>query len=382
MKREFKRDRGDYSQLKAKLHLRIIGIAVLSYVIVLFFYSFTWRKRGSEWLVSLIRWFFQIDYASALNIYWRAFRNYIDVIWVAAVSIVFLILLRAILNRVTGYLDAVNRGIDDLLSEEAEIHLPTELAAAERKLQTVKSALRQRTLEARLAEQRKNDLVMYLAHDIRTPLTSVTGYLSLLAEVPDMPAEQRAKYVRIALDKAYRLEKMMNEFFEITRYNLQQIHIRKERVDLYYMLVQLTDELLPVLSANGNSAIIRMDENMTVAADPDKLARVFNNILKNAASYSLPNTEIVISAEEDEDVIRISFTNEGRTIPKEELSALFEKFYRLDEARASSTGGTGLGLAIAKEIVALHGGTLSANSENSTVEFVVALPGGDQETSI
>ena len=381
MRRAFKKNRGDYSQLKVKLHLRIIGIAVLSYVIVLLFYTFTWRRRGGEWLVSLIRWFFKFDYDAALNIYWKVFRIYIDVIWIVAIVAVFIILLRVILNSVTGYLDAVNHGIDGLLSEETEIHLPSELAETERKLQAVKSALKQRTLEAQLAEQRKNDLVMYLAHDIRTPLTSVIGYLNLLAEVPDMPTEQRAKYSGITLDKAYRLEKMINAFFEIARYNLQEIHISKARVDLYYMLVQLADELSPMLCANGNSVRIQADENITVEADPEQLARVLNNILRNAAAYSFPNTEILISAAETRDAVRITFTNEGKTIPKEKLSMLFEKFYRLDEARASSTGGTGLGLAIAKEIVTLHGGTLSAASEDNRIEFSIELPREVQETS-
>ena len=373
MKRDKRKNKGDYSQLKAKLHLRIIGIAALAYVVVLLFYSYAWRRRGGEWLVSLIRWFLNIDYYTAVDIYWRLFRNYADVIWVVAIMATFIILLRAILNWVTKYLDVVNQGIDDLLSEE-ELHLPSELAPTERKLQAVKAALKQRTLEAQLAEQRKNDLVMYLAHDIRTPLTSVIGYLNLLAEVPDMPAEQRAKYTGITLDKAYHLEKMVNEFFEITRYNLQQIRIHKARVDLYYMLVQLTDELSAALSANGNTVRIEADENLIVDADPDKLARVFNNILKNAAAYSFPNTEIVISAEESAEAVVIAFSNRGKTIPQEKLASLFEKFYRLDETRNSSTGGTGLGLSIAKEIVTLHGGTLCANSAEDTIQFVVSLP--------
>lgn len=167
---------------------------------------------------------------------------------------------------------------------------------------------------------------------------------------------------------------MVNEFFEITRYNLQQIALNKETIDLYYMLVQLTDELSPVLAANGNTAVLRADENLSVYGDSDKLARVFNNVLKNAAAYSFPDTEIIISAEEQDDKITITFQNSGKTIPKEKLSAIFEKFYRLDEARTSNTGGAGLGLAIAKEIINLHGGTITAHSEQETVTFVIFLP--------
>lgn len=221
---------------------------------------------------------------------------------------------------------------------------------------------------------RKNDLIAYLAHDLKTPLTSVIGYLNLLDEAADMPIEQRAKYTRITLDKAYRLEKMINEFFDITRYNLHEISIQKEPIDLYYMLVQLIDELTPTLTAHGNTAVLHAPETLALSADPDKLARVFNNVLKNAAAYSYPDTEITIAAEEKAGAVTIRFTNQGKTIPPEKLSAIFEKFYRLDEARTSGTGGAGLGLAIAKEIVTLHGGTITAESAHDRVEFAITLP--------
>lgn len=245
---------------------------------------------------------------------------------------------------------------------------------AQRQVEKIQLELISKEQELKAEITRKNDLIAYLAHDLKTPLTSVIGYLSLLDEAPDMPTEQRAKYTRITLDKAYRLEKMINEFFDITRYNLQQIAIQKEPIDLYYLLVQLMDELLPVLEKNGNTVSLQADETLTVPGDPDKLARVFGNVLKNAAAYSYPDTEIVITAEERPGAVTICFMNRGRTIPQNKLDSLFEKFYRLDEARTSGTGGAGLGLAIAKEIVTLHGGSITAESMNETVTFTVTLP--------
>ena len=288
--------------------------------------------------------------------------------------IVFMVLLRSVLNWLTRYFDMVNQGIDALLSDDTDIHLPSEMVATERKLIAVKQKLKQRTLEAQLAEQRKNDLVMYLAHDIRTPLTSVIGYLNLMTEAPDMPTEQKAKYLRITLDKANRLEKMINEFFEITMYNQQQITINKENIDLYYMLVQLIDELSPTLSTKGIQAVLKADEDLTVYGDSDKLARVFNNILKNAAAYSYPDTQIPIVAQEKEGTVIISISNQGEHIPPNKLTTIFDKFCRLDEARTSDTGGAGLGLAIAKEIIVLHGGYISATCEAHTITFVIQLP--------
>ena len=222
--------------------------------------------------------------------------------------------------------------------------------------------------------QRKNDLITYLAHDLKTPLTSVLGYLSLLDEAPDMPEAQKEKYTHIALEKAQRLEGLIEEFFEITQYNLQNIFLEKEELDLSYMLMQMTEEFYPVLAAHGNEVKLEAEEDLHLYADPDRLARVFNNILKNAVAYSYPNTPITIRASRNKDKILLSFENHGKNIPKEKLDSIFEKFFRLDSSRRSNTGGAGLGLAIAKEIVELHGGSISARSQDEKVTFTVELP--------
>lgn len=257
--------------------------------------------------------------------------------------------------------------------EAAEV-FPKEYAEVSAQMAEIRAVIQKNEQVMKDEAARKNDLITYLAHDLKTPLTSVIGYLSLLDEAADMPAEQKAKYVHVALEKAYRLEKLTNEFFEITRYNLQQVILEKERVDLFFMLLQMTDEFYPLLQAHGNEIQLQVEDDMNIYGDPDKLARVFQNILKNAIAYSYENTKIEIQAKAAEDFVRISFQNKGRTIPKQKLDSLFEKFFRLDEARTTNTGGAGLGLAIAKDIVALHGGTIRAESENETTTFVVELP--------
>lgn len=356
------------------MYSRVLAVVFLSVVCILGIY-FIWFGRGADLLVFLMQRIFNKPYYETIMMYDRIFRSNREVIWLLGTTFIFLILLRIFVNWFSRYFNIINRGINTLMDEkETEIRLPSEMAAIERKLNTVKQTLRQRTLEVQLAEQRKNDLVMYLAHDIRTPLTSVIGYLNLLEEAPDMPAEQRAKYVNITLDKAYRLEKMINEFFEITRYNYQQISLVKENIDLFYMLVQLCDELTPILAANGNRVTLFADEELTLYGDPDKLARAINNILKNATAYSKPGTVITISAERKGSTVTIYLENECDTIPKDKLAAIFEKFYRLDESRASDTGGAGLGLSIAREIITLHGGSIEADSADGRIIFTIRLP--------
>ncbi len=222
--------------------------------------------------------------------------------------------------------------------------------------------------------QRKSDLITYLAHDLKTPLASVIAYLNLLEESPDLPPNQRAKYVGITLDKANRLEQLVEELFEIIRFNLQTININDERINLKFMLEQMADEFYPILLSQGKTISVLCAEGLVLRGDSDKLARVFNNILKNAAVYSYENTEITVSAEQKQEGIEIRFQNLGDPIPKQKQEVIFEKFYRLDTSRTTKTGGAGLGLAIAKEIVKAHGGRISVQSDAIATLFTVEIP--------
>ena len=264
---------------------------------------------------------------------------------------------------------------DFMIEEKGNIDIfPKEYAEISAQMSAIKSTMQRHEQMLKEEAGRKNDLIAYLAHDLKTPLTSVIGYLALLDEAQDMPIEQKTKYVNIALSKALRLEKLINEFFDITRYNLQQIDLEKESINLCHMLVQMTDEFYPLLNAHGNQTEVCVDEEVTVYGDSMKLARVFNNILKNAIYYSYPDTIIKIWAESTDTDVWIYFCNKGKTIPAGKLNSIFEKFFRMDEARSTNTGGAGLGLAIAKEIITLHGGKITAESENESTTFRISLP--------
>ena len=264
---------------------------------------------------------------------------------------------------------------DFMIEEKGNIDIfPKEYAEISAQMSAIKSTMQRHEQMLKEEAGRKNDLIAYLAHDLKTPLTAVIGYLALLDEAQDMPIEQKTKYVNITLSKALRLEKLINEFFDITRYNLQQIDLEKESINLCHMLVQMTDEFYPLLNAHGNQTEVCVDEDVTVYGDSMKLARVFNNILKNAIYYSYPDTIIKIWAESTDTDVWIYFCNKGKTIPAGKLNSIFEKFFRMDEARSTNTGGAGLGLAIAKEIITLHGGKITAESENESTTFRISLP--------
>lgn len=369
-----------FTTFQTKIMWRFCGNALLSLLVVAGLYLFLWKRRLGDVTVSILEHLFHIPHENAFMIYHSLFREHKDFFLVTATILVFLLLLWSLFRWISRYFREINEGIDILLADDgAQIRLSPEMLPFEHKLNAVKQTLEQRKTEAACAEQRKDELVMYLAHDIRTPLTSVIGYLNLLQESPDMSREQRAKSLQITLEKAYRLEEMINELFEITRYHSHQTRLFREPLDLSFMLVQLSDELLPLFARRGNTIVLDVEDNLGLYADADKLARVFGNILKNAAAYSHPETEINISAHKSGRMVHITFQNQGPAIPAEKLATLFDKFYRLDEARKSDTGGAGLGLAIAKEIVLLHDGSIRADCSGDTITFTVELPAADSE---
>lgn len=278
-----------------------------------------------------------------------------------------------VIKNTVNSLTLLIKCMDKILSNpQEEISLPNELNILERRLNNIRVDLITSKNNEKEAINKKNDLIMYMAHDLKTPLTSVIGYLSLLKDEEDITKEIRNKYISIALDKAYRLEDLTNQFFEITRYNLKEMPIVKNNLDLSILLSQLVEECFPI-SKEKNIKISLKSKSIMFCADGDKLARAFTNLLKNAISYSYKNSTIYVTMMENDDEIKISFKNKGDIIPSYKLDKLFDKFYRADEARTSSTGGSGLGLAITKDIILLHGGKISVSSNGNFIEFIVSL---------
>lgn len=310
------------------------------------------------------------------NIYELVFeRAYFIFIIFGTTLIIVLSLLYKLLNKIFSYVFAVSESADKLFDKNVEyINLPPEMVEVEKKLNHFKTEAIKNERLARENEQKKDELIVYLAHDIKTPLTSMIGYLSLLSEIKDMPQEQRNRYIDIALDKSYRLEDLINELFDVARFNSEKIVLEKEEINLNLMLEQIADDFYPTLKEMNKKINFTSDEKTILYADPDKLSRVFNNLIKNAVNYSKENTDIDISIINKENQVTVNITNKGKQIPKEKLDKIFEKFYRLDSSRTSKTGGSGLGLAIAKEIVELHGGRIYAESDMKETTFSVILP--------
>lgn len=362
-----------YRKLKLSILLQTVFVTALTILVGGFILEYFLEDSSND-LVKLLT-SVNVQEENARHWYWRVIGNNKDFFLVIGFLCLFSLFFYAALSKMVKYLNQVETGIDNIVLDSADsIHMITELKPIETRLNEIKQILKKQEQEVIEGEKKKNDLIVFLAHDLKTPLTSIVAYLTMLDSYQDMPEEERQRYTHIALEKSIRLGELISEFFEITKFNLQDIVLEPVELNLSMMLEQLADELYGVLREKNLTCEVEAAEDMVVYGDADKLARVFDNILRNAVSYCYPNTKIRIQAEMTEEGNRIVFSNRGKQIPKEQLGTIFEKFYRLDEARHSTTGGAGLGLVIAKEIVELHGGTIWAESDDEETRFIVMLP--------
>lgn len=282
-------------------------------------------------------------------------------------------------RRAGGYLDDVARAAEGLVSAPGTpVELPAELAEIETRLNAARARAAAAEAHADLEARRKNDLLVYLAHDLKTPLTSVIGYLQLLRDEADISGKLRRRYEGVALEKAQRLEDLVNEFFEVARLNLTDAALVRTDVNLSRMVEQELFELAPALEPKQLSYGLESDPGVVVSCDAGKVERVLDNLLRNAVSYSRPGTKIEVELRREErdgaSGARLRITNHGDTIDPAQLERLFEQFYRLSSSRDADTGGAGLGLAIARKLVEAHGGSIKAESAEGSVTFEVWLP--------
>ena len=364
----------NYRKLKWRILLQAIFVTTLTIVVGYIILNVLLEDSSTE----LVRFLAYLDVpeAHARAWYWRWIGNNKVIVMAIGYLMLFCVFFYIALGKLEDYLRQVEKGIHNITEESQEaIEMIEELKPIEERLTQIKKTLRKRKQQAQEAEQKKNDLVVYLAHDLKTPLTSVVAYLTMLDSYKDMPEAEREKYTHIALEKATRLGELVDEFFELIQFNVQDMEIETRELNLTMMMEQMAEEFYSVFKERGVVCKLNVQENLFAQGDPDKLARVFGNILRNAIAYCDADTEIRIDAEKEDGFVIVSCTNHGAMIPKDKLETIFDKFYRLDGARHSQTGGAGLGLAIAKRIVELHGGTIGVQSDEKETRFWVRLPG-------
>ena len=304
--------------------------------------------------------------------YWLVANKSIVLIILAI--IIFIVISYLVIRKMNDSIVETIQAIDKMLKEpEKEIELSGNQALLQNRLNMIRLDLIRNQNEAKEELEKKNNLMMYVAHDLKTPLTSVIGYLTLLTDEKDISEELKQKYLKIALSKAERLEDLTNEFFDITRYNIKDISLNKKEIDLSYLFDQLIEECYPMIESKKLKIEINKPDKLLFLGDGEKLARSFENLIKNAINYSYENTTIYINIEQVGEKVNIKFKNKCDKIPKYKLDKIFEQFYRVDKSRTTKTGGAGLGLAITKEIINLHGGDIKVRNDDEYIEFEINL---------
>lgn len=350
---------------KLKLFINLLGnliVAIVISIIIYFILALFFENSLSDLVARL-----NYDLYS-----WIVYNR--DIVLYAYIGIVLAVIIYKFISKYVNSINEVYNSLDLILKENNEtIKLPSEVNEFTEKLNDIKNDYITSKNNAKEAEQKKNDLIMYMAHDLKTPLTSIIGYLTLLNDEKNISKELQEKYIKIALDKSLRVEELTNQFFDITRYNLHSMPINKTELNIIYLLKQLIDECYPMLEKNNLKCVLNAPDKVNYLGDGDKLARAFGNLLKNAISYSYKDTVIEINVTEELDKLYITFRNKGAKIPDYKLEKIFEKFYRGDESRTSTTGGAGLGLAITKEIIELHNGKISVKNDDEYIEFDIIL---------
>lgn len=289
-------------------------------------------------------------------------------------SITFLALQEKSLRYISKLSAAIRNISEGDLNTTIEVVGDDEFSAMAVNLNKMVGDIRSLMDKEREAERTKNELITNVAHDLRTPLTSIIGYLELLSGKVAIPPEMQKKYIDIAYAKSKRLEKLIEDLFGFTKMNYGKVSMHVSKVDVVKLLSQLLEEFYPSFMDKNLSYELKSNvPAQIITADGNLLARLFDNLINNAIKYGADGKRVLVNIHASESVVAISVTNFGYVIPEEELPLIFNKFYRVEQSRSTHTGGTGLGLAIAKNIVDMHGGTISVASDLNGTVFTVKL---------
>lgn len=292
--------------------------------------------------------------------------------------LVFISVFIVITNRKIKYLDDIAKGVKVIsggdLSYRIEEKGKDEITSLSVNINNMAEEIETRIKSERLAEKTKGELITNVSHDLRTPLTSVMGYIGLIKDGKYEDEAMMKEYLNVAFNKSNQLKELIEDLFEYTKLNNNGIVKEKEKVNLVDFLSQIIEEYIPLFDENSLTVVKKfVDDKTVVNIDTGKMVRVFENLFSNAVKYSFKPGEVVVSSYENNGYANIVIRNRGESITKEKMDKLFDRFYRVDEARNSNVKGSGLGLAISKNIIELHEGKIWAECVGNDISFFIKL---------
>lgn len=309
-----------------------------------------------------------------------AFVSTVSILLFVLVGILIFTIIFLFLQRKTAKdIETLARGVKQISAgdfhTEIAISGEGELAHIAESIRLMEEELSAHIEKERENEQSKTDLITNIAHDLRTPLTSILGYLDLLRNNQMVPEEMKKHYIEIVYNKALRLQKLIEELFGFTKLSYGKLNMNISTLDLVQLLSQLVEESYPNFEKNNLAYDFSANvKSLLIEGDGDLLARLFDNLISNAIKYGAEGKRVLIRLRKEKEAVSIQVLNFGYVIPEKELPLLFDKFYRVEYSRSLSTGGTGLGLAIVKNIVDMHHGNITVQSDMGGTRFTVTLP--------
>lgn len=300
-------------------------------------------------------------------------------IFIVFTAVIFMIYFILASHNMVNYLREISTGIDRIKDGDFDTNIrlksEDELSMMAHSINDMRTTIKKLMEKERMAEKTKNDLITNVAHDLRTPLTSILGYLDLIKQEQDLDDITRMKYIKIAYDKAKHLQALIESLFDYTRYEKDKVLAKKSPMDINRFMEQLVEEFYPSFQEYKLEYKCYIEPNeLILDGDGELLARAFSNLLSNAIKYGADGKLIEIRTKRFEKYALIEIVNFGRIIPEKDLGKIFDKFYRVENSRSLDTGGTGLGLAIAKNIISMHDGSITASSDKNGTIFAVEIP--------
>lgn len=300
------------------------------------------------------------------------------VIMVATISlfiIYFLLFTKRIIRDMSYISDNITHIATGNMTEKIEMGRQDELGEIVKRVNEMQEQLYTMMDAERKALQDNKNLITSVAHDLRTPVTSIMGYLELAMDMEHHELPERQGYAAIALQKAERLERLIQDLFSYTKLMNGEITLQRREIDLVQLVRQMVEEFYPIFQDHDLECIYQSDcSSQIMFLDGELIARAVQNLLSNAAKYGQDGKQILVNICRLEQEIQIRVTNFGQIIPEESISSIFDRFYRVEGSRSTDTGGTGLGLNIAYEIIQLHGGRICVASSVQGTQFTIALP--------
>ncbi|SDL25005.1 sensor histidine kinase [Natronincola ferrireducens] len=329
-------------------------------------------------VTSVSTYFIIIRYADKMDIPMVLAHNIYSLFLTVLPIIIFIGIFLVGINKRVKYLNYIINSLkgvkEQVYLEELKLDGNDEITELASSINIMSNRLKENYEREKKIEQGKNDLIVAVSHDLKTPLTSIIGYLEIINKNSNTYNHEEIEYLNIAYEKSKGLKDLIDELFEYTKLANDYVVLEKSPCNMVILVKQVVGEYIPLLKQKNISVEIDChSKELWCEIDVQSIIRVLDNIIKNAEKYSFENTELKVFIGKIGNEIKITFQNAGEHIAGEELEKIFDKMYRLDKSRNQRIEGSGLGLAISRRIIELHGGKIWAQCDGNIVKFNITL---------